>query len=220
MADVLSCYGPPMKLLVIGATGGTGQHLVSDALAKGHDVTVLVRHPDRIPASSDRLHIVAGSLPDDTAALASAVAGQDAVISTLGVGRSLKSHHLIARSLPAIVNAMESQGVRRLVVMSGYGVGATYRDMPLLPRIMIRVLLADLYADKAAGEDAVFRSNLDWTLAYASTLTNGPKTGRYRVGERLSLSGLPRISRADVADFLLKQVTDQSSVKKGVLLSY
>jgi len=109
--------------------------------------------------------------------------------------------------------------VRRLIVMSGYGVGITYRDMPLIPRVMIRVLLKNLYADKAAGEEAIFHSGLDWTIAYASTLTNGAKTGVYRVGERLALSGLPRISRADVADFLLKQLNDRTYLKKGVLVS-
>lgn len=208
-----------MKLLIIGATGGTGRHVLANALEQGHEVTAFVRHPDRVTEKSDRLRIVTGSLPDDREPLGAAMAGQDAVISTLGGGRSLKSGDLIARSMPVIVGAMESHGVRRLIVMSGYGVGVTYRDMPLITRMMIKFMLKDIYADKAAGEEAIFRSGLDWTVAYASTLTNGPKTGAYRVGERLSLSGLPRISRADVADFLLKQVSDRTYLKKGVLVS-
>jgi putative NADH-flavin reductase len=209
----------PMRVLIIGATGGTGRHVLANALQQGHDVTVFVRHPDRVTERSDRLRIVTGSLPDDQTALGAAVMGQDAVISTLGVGRSLKSGNLMARSMPVLVRAMESQGVRRLIVMSGYGVGTTYRDMPFITRMMIKFVLKDLYADKAAGEEAIFRSALDWTIAYASTLTNGPKTGVYRVGERLSLRGLPTISRADVADFLLKQVSDRTYLKKGVLVS-
>jgi len=208
-----------MKVLLIGATGATGRHLVAEALAQGHDVTVFVRHPDRITERSDRLHVVTGSLPDDRAALTTALAGQEAVISALGVGNSLKSGGLMTRSLPVVVGAMESQNVRRLIVMSGYGVGATYQDMPVIPRVMIRLFLKDIYADKAASEEAVFKSHLDWTVVYAATLTNGPRTGRYRVGERLSLSGLPKISRADVAAFLLTQLTDRSNVKKGVLIA-
>jgi putative NADH-flavin reductase len=156
---------------------------------------------------------------DDGQALAAAVRGQEVVISTLGVGNSLKSHGLIARSAPAIVRAMESQGVRRLIFTSAYGVGATRRDVPLLPRILMRLLFRDLYADKEAGEEDLRRSGLDWTLVYPVTLTSGPRTGRYRIGERLTLHGFPRISRADVADFILTQIEDRTYVRKGVLIS-
>jgi putative NADH-flavin reductase len=84
----------------------------------------------------------------------------------------------------------------------------------------MRLLFRDLYGDKAAGEGALQRSGLDWTLVYPTTLTNGPRTGHYRAGERLALRGLPRISRADVADFLLTQLEDRTYLKKGVLISY
>jgi putative NADH-flavin reductase len=114
---------------------------------------------------------------------------------------------------------MQSGGVRRLIVVSAFGVGETLRDAPLLPRIVMRLLLRDLFADKEAGEKVVRQSALDWTLLYPVTLTNGPRTGRYKSGERLSLHGFPRISRADVADFALAQVDDRTYVRKVVLLS-
>jgi len=142
-----------------------------------------------------------GSIPEDSQALISAVRDQDVVISTPGVGTSLKPAGLIARSVPAIVSAMRSQGVSRLIFTSASGVGDTVRDTPLLPRVMIRVLLHDIYEDRAAGERELRSSGLDWTLVYPVTLTNGPETHRFRVGERLTLRGLPRISRADVAGF-------------------
>ena len=91
--------------------------------------------------------------------------------------------------------------------------------MPLLPGVLIRLLLRDLYADKEAGEDVLRRSGLEWTIVYPVTLTNGTRTGRYRVGERLALHGFPTISRADVADFILTQVEDRTYVGKGVLVS-
>jgi putative NADH-flavin reductase len=144
------------------------------------------------------------------------------VISALGVGSSLKSGGLIARSVPAIVRAMQTAGVRRLIFTSAYGVGETYRDLPLVPRMAIRTLLKDLYADKQVGEDELRRlgSDIEWTLVYPVTLTNGPRTGHYRAGERLTLHGLPRISRADVADFILSQMDDDRSyLRKGVLVS-
>jgi len=207
------------KVLVLGATGGTGRAVVSQALQQGHDVVAFVRNPQRLAVTHDRLRVLTGSVTDDGQALAAAVLGQDVVISTLGVGNSLKSSGLIARSVPAVVRAMESQGVRRLIFTSAYGVGATRGDVPLLPRILMSLLFRDLYADKEAGEGDLRRSNLDWTLVYPVTLTNGPKTGRYRVGEHLALHGVPRVSRADVADFLLTRVEDRAYLRKGVLIS-
>lgn len=208
-----------MKMFVLGATGGTGREVVAQALDAGHDVTVLVRDPARLPAATlERVRVFTGSVTDGESALAAAIRGQDAVISALGVGNSLKSGQLITRAVPAILQAMTSGGVRRLIFTSAYGVGVTWRDAPLVPRILMRTLLRDLYADKAVGEAMIRTSALDWTLVYPVTLTNGPRTGRYRYGERLSLSGVPSISRADVAEFLLTQLDDTRFVKKDVLV--
>jgi putative NADH-flavin reductase len=207
------------KVLILGATGGTGKHLLHEALARGYDVTVLARSLERLPSGVDRARVIKGDALDD-AALADAVNGQDVVVSALGVGSSLKSRSLIARTVPAIVRAMTNAGVRRLILTSAYGVGETYRDVPILPSILMRVLFRDLYADKALGDGEVRRSGLDWTLVYPTTLTNGPKTGEYRAGERLHLRGLPTISRADVAEFLANQIEDETYLRKGVLVSY
>jgi putative NADH-flavin reductase len=208
------------KILVLGATGGTGQEVVAQALQQGHEVTAFVRRPDRMTGPPERLRVVTGSVKDDSETLADAVRAQDVIISTLGVGKSLKSGGLIARSVPRIVHAMERHAVSRLIFTSAYGVGATWRDVPILPRILVRLLLRDLYADKESGEETLRRSGLDWTLVYPVTLTNGPRTGRYRVGDHLRLQGFPTISRADVADFILTQVEDRSYLRKGVLISY
>ena len=205
------------NLLVLGATGGTGRSLVEQAVAAGFGVTVLVRDPDKV--SPGTVRVVTGDLVDDSAVLRAAVAGQDAVISTLGVGQSFKSGHLISQSVPVLVAAMREHGVHRLVFTSAFGVGATRRDTPLLPRLFIATLLRDIYKDKQAGEQAILTSDLDWTIVYPVGLTNGPRTGRYRVGERLSLRGFPRISRVDVAEFLLRQVEDRSYICKGVLIA-
>ena len=208
-----------MKLLVLGATGGTGQEVASQALENGHLVTAFVRDPSRLKVPADRLRILTGTVTGDGAPLATAVRGQDVVISALGRGMSLKSEDLMAQSMPAIVRAMESEGVRRLIFTSAYGVGVTWRDVPPLGKIVITVFLRNLYADKVVGEAELQRSVLDWTLVYPVQLTNGPRTGRYRFGERLELHGLPRVSRADVADFILTQIEDRSFVRKGVIVS-
>ena len=121
--------------------------------------------------------------------------------------------------MPRIVRAMEDHGIRRLIFTSAFGVGDTRRDVPLVPRIFIRLLLQDIYRDKELGEATLRASGLDWTLVYPAGLVDGPATGQCRAGERLSLSGFPRIARADVADFLLTQIDDTTYVRKGVLIS-
>ncbi len=208
-----------MKVLVLGATGGTGRQLLAQARERGHDVTVLVRHAERFGADAQGLRVLTGDVTSDRQALAAAVHNQDAAISALGVGKALRSGGLIARAVPAILHAMQAQGVRRLVFTSAYGVGETWRDVPIVPRILMRLLFQDLYSDKRVGDDLIQRSDLDWTLVYPTTLTNGPRTGRYQVGERLALRGVPKISRADLADFLLSQLDDRRFTRKGVLIS-
>jgi len=209
------------KLIILGATGGTGQQLVTQALEAGHEVTALVRSAARIPARHDRLQLVVGTLPDDESnLLAHAVRGHDAVISALGRGTSFTSDNLIQRSVPAILSAMRANRVRRLIFMSAIGVGDAVRDAPLFSRIMIRLLLKDIYADKLAGEELIQHSDLEWTLVQPAQLTNGPLTRKYRVGERLKLRGIPTIARADVAHFILSQLDDTAYIGKVARIGY
>jgi putative NADH-flavin reductase len=207
------------KVLVLGATGGTGRALIVQAAAGGFSVTALVRHPQRLPPGIGDARVIEGDILEEPDALTEALRGQDAVISALGVGRSLKSNALISRVAPLLVDAMSAAGVRRLVFTSAFGVGSTRNDVPLLPRLFIATVLRDIYEDKEAGEKAIAASGLDWTLVCPVGLTNGGRTGRYRVGEHLPLSGFPRISRADVADCLLRQVQTNSFIRKRVLVA-
>ncbi len=215
----MSDVRPGSRILVLGATGGTGRHLVAQAAAMGLEVTVVVRNPEKLPQLSPPPHVIMGDLLADLPLVRNAYAGQHAVISVLGVGQSFQSRGLIGRAAPLIVSAMQQQGVRRLIFTSAFGVGPTWQDTPFLPRLFARTLLRDVYADKAAGEEAIVHSGLDWTIVYPAGLTNGPRTGRVRVGERLALSGVPRISRADLAAVLLQQVGDPTFVRKGILVA-
>lgn len=209
-----------MKLFVLGATGPTGLQIVQQALAQGHQITAFVRDPARLPFTDKNLRVLTGSLPGDASALEEALRGHDAVISSLGLHNALKAHHFSENNMRVLVPAMEKQGVRRLIIVSANGVGDTHRHSPLLARIMYRLLLTDIFADKQAGEDIVRASSLDWTIAYPTLLTNGPRTGSYRAAERLQLKGLPKISRADVADFVLRQLGERAFLKKGAVVSY
>jgi putative NADH-flavin reductase len=207
------------KILVLGATGGTGREVVAQGLGQGREITVLVRDRARLGAHADRVRVIIGSLPDGAAALGEAVRGQDAVVSALGVGQSFKSRGLMGAALPAIVAAMQAGGVRRLIVMSAAGVGDTLRDVSLPGRLFARTLLRDIFADKKVGEEAVRASSLDWTIAYPTLLTNGQRTSHYRAGEHLALHGIPSIARADVADFLLSQLEDGTYSRRDVVIT-
>ncbi len=209
-----------MNILVFGATGATGQQVVKQALSQGHDVTAFVRNAEALPKNEKRLRVVIGDTTRDTSKIVEAMSGQEVVISALGRRSSFKSDRLIERSMQAIVSSMEHDGVRRLIVVSALGVGESRRDAPLIPRIMYRVLLSDIFADQKAAEDRVRSSRLDWTFVYPVLLTQGPMTGAYRVGERLELHGLPKISRSDVAHFILTDIENRAFVRKLAVISY
>ena len=208
-----------MNLVVFGASGGTGQEIIKQALEQGHEVTAFVRDPTKLQIKDSRLHIIEGDVLKDQPAIASAIAGNDAIICALGVANSFKSAGLIAGSLAAIVPAAKRHDVRRLVLISAFSVGDSSRNAPLVPRLMYRLLLGDIYRDKKAGEDIVKASGLNWTIIHPVMLTTGPKTGTYRNGERLALHGIPKISRADVAHFVLAQLIDKTFLRKTAVIS-
>jgi putative NADH-flavin reductase len=208
-----------MKLFVLGATGGTGTQIVRQALDAGHDITALAREPSRIGTQHPRLTVVAGDTTGDSTAWIAAMRNHDAVISAIGRGKTFKSDNLIKRSVPAILEAMHAAGLRRLIFTSALGVGDTFKDSPLLPKIFFKTLLRDIYADKLVGDDLIRRSGLDWTIVQPAVLTDGPLTCRYRSAEHLALVGMPAISRADTAHFILASVNDQTTFGKTLILA-
>lgn len=203
-----------MKVLVFGANGPTGRHVVELARAAGHEVTAFVRDP---AAAFEGARVVAGDATD-AATISAAIPGHDAVVSTLGV-RKPNPHGLQEKCLGLIVPAMERAGARRLIVMSALGVGATLAQAPWLPRLMYAALLGGIFRDKAVGERIVEASGLDWTIAHPPLLTHGPVTGRYRAGETVALSGFPKISRADVAHFMVGALGSAEWSRKHVIVS-
>ncbi len=211
-----------MRITVFGATGGIGQEVVGQALAAGHEVTAVVRDPDRLPASLDRAALHAVVRLDDPAAVRAAAAGRDAVLSGLG-SRGRKANGVAERLTGRIVSAMEAEGVRRLLVVSAAPVGPEPADDPLVDRLMRRAIgavLAELYADLARMEAALARSATDWTSVRPPKLTDGARTGVYRK----VVGGTPRsgrsISRADVAHAMLALIDDPAAVKQGVGVAY
>jgi putative NADH-flavin reductase len=200
-------------ILVLGGTGPTGRQIVTQAIDAGHWVTALARRAERLSIQHPRLTTAVGNVVADDQLLAQVLPGHDVVVSALGRGGRLRSEGLIARSASRIVPAMERAGVSRLIFLSAYGVGGTAPDAPWIFRLMFRLVLADIYADKAAGEAIIKASSLDWTILAPVVLTNGPASSRFRMAEHLRIRGLARISRADVAACILRCIDDPTSFR-------
>ncbi|MEV7630747.1 NAD(P)H-binding protein [Actinoplanes sp. NPDC089786] len=208
-----------MRLLLLGATGTTGAPLTEAALRAGHEVTALVRNPGKLPERPG-LRTVAGDVRDPRS-LATAADKADALISTLGVGASRDPDNLIRDSMRAVIAATEQTGLRRLVIQSAFGVGASYPKSSVMMRLGYHLAPA-VFRDKAAGEDQLTNTDLDWTLAYPGVLTNRPRTGHIAaidLRELDRLPGLPRIARADVADFLLHTATTGTWIRSIAVLT-
>lgn len=194
-----------MRLLILGATGPTGRNLVDQALGAGNDVTTLVRDPTRLTIVHPRLAVVAGDATDPRT-LEDAMGRKDVVLSALGAGNSLRSQ-IASRAMAALIPAMRARALQRVIFLSSFGVGESFEQASLLQRIAYRTLLRHIFADKAKADAMLRASGLDWTLVYPTLLTNGARAGRYRVGERLAMKGMAKISRADVAAFMLEQLS-------------
>ena len=204
-----------MKLIVLGATGGTGLEIVRQSLERGHSVTALVRSPDRLKQFGDRITVERGELLN-SAHLQHVIQGHDAVVSTSGprVPISKDDGNLLQRFAVALTSAMRHTNVRRVVVES---VAFLFKDSILPPAYLLgRLLFPRTVADASAMEKVFAESELDWTMVRPPELTDKPYTGKYRVREgHLPLFGF-KISRADVANFMLKAVENPAFSRKVV----
>jgi len=204
-----------MKLLVFGASGQTGKELIRQGVALQHDVTAFVRQPAKLGPLAASVRIVQGNVVDD-AAVASAVAGQDAVVSTLGTGTSLKHDADLIVGVQHIIRAMQAHQVRRLIYMSFIGVHESRAAVGVILRYVATIPLRHQIADHEAKEALVQASPLDWTIVRPPTLTNGPRTGRYRSGTAITTwSPVPLLARADVADFILRELAQPHFIRQA-----
>jgi putative NADH-flavin reductase len=211
-----------MKLFVVGANGQIGQHLVSQALKAGHTVTAFVRRAGTLPESNPNLSIVLGDVVHDAAALQQSSHEHDAVISTLGNGLLIKGTGSPKIMLPAVTNimsAMTANGIRRLALVLAYGAGASLSHAPLFIRMICKTVLRKDFQDLSAAEASITKTDLDWTIGYFGSLTDAPLSDRYGVSTSLQKPKQLRISRADVAHFLLKAAVDRTFLQQRVTLS-
>ena len=202
-----------MKLAIFGATGPTGLALTAQALEAGHEVTALARNPARMTISHSELRVIEGNALD-LAAVEKTVAGSEAVLSCLGI-KPFAEKATQSRAGSNIIAAMKKCGVRRLIVETAYGVGESLELASVGMRMVFKFLLSWTYNDKEIEEREIKASGLDWTIVRPTALLNGPRTGKYRVGDDLRLGIGSKIDRADVADFMLKQLTSKEWLRRA-----
>jgi len=204
-----------LRLVVLGATGGTGLELVKQALERGHWVTAFVRSPDRLRDFRDRIDIKQGDLLNRSE-LELAIRGHDAVLSGFGprVPVAKADANLLERFARALTSAIPDAGVRRVIVES---VAFLFKDSIFPPAYLLgRLFFPRTVADASAMERIFTNTDLDWTMVRPPELTDKPYTGKYRVREgHLPRFGL-KVSRANVADLMIKLAENHGSIRRVV----
>src|SRR6267143_2534355 len=206
-------WGNRMRVLVIGATGATGRHLVQQALAQGHQVTAFVRDPAKLQIEHANLRVAQGNVLD-YASVESAMRGQSAVVSALGHKRFFYPNKIQSNGMRNILRAMNACDVPRLICETALGIGNSVGRLGLPHTFFILPLILPFYMwDKLRQEELIAASDRDWVIVRPGVLTNGEARGSYRHGSKVGSYLWPvRIARADVADFMLKQLTDDAYV--------
>lgn len=206
----------PMRVLIVGATGGTGRQLVAQALERGCAVTALVRNPLKLQIKHPQLTVIQGDVLDYVSVEA-AMRGQEAVVSALGHKRFFYPTRILSEGTRNILRAMQAHGVPRLVCETSLGIGdSAWRLGLYFTLFVIPVILPFYFWDKARQERIIAASDVEWVIARPGVLNNGDKRGRWRHGSNTgNFLWTVRISRADVADFMLDQLTSDDYLRSA-----
>ncbi len=209
-----------MKLLVIGATRGIGRNLVEQALDREHEVAALVRNPQRLNIGHKMLTVVAGDILDP-ATVRHAVEGCDAVCITIGIGPTRKPVTVFSEGTKNVIDAMTESSVNMLICVTGIGAGDSQGHGGFFyDKIFNPLLLKTIYEDKDRQEELVRQSSLQWVVVRPGFLTNGPLTQTYQALTELAGVTAGKISRADVAHFILNEFDQRKYILKTPLLTY
>jgi putative NADH-flavin reductase len=208
-----------MRVLIVGASKGIGLETTRQALDAGHDVRALARSATAIAVSNPSLEKIRGDALK-TADVEAALVGVDVVIQTLGVGLGdlFRPVHLFSDATRVLIAAMRRQGVKRLICVTGFGAGDSRASISCLQRLPFQIVFGRAYDDKNLQEKLIKESELDWTIVRPGVLTSRPRAGRYRILAEASQWRNGIISRADVAEFLVRQIGDQAYIRKAPVL--
>lgn len=205
-----------MKIALFGGSRGVGRQVLEQALAQGDEVQALLRNPDSFDYSHPQLTIVPGNVlqPED---VARCVTGATAVVCSLG-STSQNPDNVVSEGTGHIIKAMQTAGVKRLVVVTSIGVGDSKDQVPMAFKLLMKTVLKAAMADKENQEALVRASGLDWVIVRPGGLTDGPRTGNYTAGTQKSIKA-GQVARADVAEFVLKQLTDDTFLHQAPAIS-
>jgi uncharacterized protein YbjT (DUF2867 family) len=214
-------WGNRLRILIIGATGGTGRELVRQALEQGHQVTAFARKPKKMKIEHPNLRVMQGNVLD-YASLEEAMGGQSAVLCALGHKRFFYPSRVLSKGTANILRAMKTCNVPRLVCESSLGLGNSVGRLGLLYTFfVVPLLLPFIFYDKVRQEKLIEESDTDWVILRPAVLTNAPARGTYRHGRNVgNYLWTIRIARADVADFMLKQLTDDDHIGSAVAVAW
>lgn len=205
-----------MRIAVFGGSRGVGRQVIEQALAKGYEVKALLRNPNAFDLTHPQLTIVPGNVLE-AADVADCIAGTEAVVCSLGNTKNNPAN-VVTAGTEQIIKAMQAAEVRRLVVVTSIGVGDSIDQVPLAFRMLMKTVLKAAMEDKEGQETAVKASGLDWIIVRPGGLTDGPRTGKYNAGLDKSIRAA-QVSRADVAEFVLKQLTDDTFLRQTPAIS-
>jgi putative NADH-flavin reductase len=208
-----------MKVLVLGATGGVGRHILQLGIERGHELTALVRKPEKLKSWGNRVRTIKGDALDNHA-VDQAVRGQEASIYAMGV-KTIGGTTLFSESTRILIDAMERNQVKRLVCITGVGAGETKGHGGFLyDWIFYPLITKRLYEDKEVQEALIQRSSLDWVVVRPAVFREGTPSGKLEAVTEVRGVTLRRVSRAEVAGFVLEQLTDNRYLRKAVFIGH
>ena len=209
-----------MKVLIIGATRGIGLQVLEQALAANHDVKVLARSPEKITVNYDRLKVVQGDIIDSQT-VSSAIEGRDAIINCIGIMPTRKPVSVFSAGIKNVLAAMGPDRGNLLISVTGVGAGDSRGHGGFFyDKIVQPLWLKTIYEDKDREESLIRDSQINWIIVRPGFLTNRPMTGHYRVLTEISNVKAGKISRADVAHFILNQLDSSPYLGQTPMLTY
>lgn len=208
------------NVVVFGASGQTGALIVQRALDAGHRVTAAMRRPENFAIKHSQLVTMRSDIYD-MSSVEAALRGQEVVISAIASPTSRKPTNIQAHTTETLLRHMHSLGISRFLGITSGGTNPVPDpNLPFMFQYVFKPVFRNIYDDQKVMEKLLVESNVDWTLARPTQLTDGPHTGVYRLANAYSLPGGTRISRADVADFLVKQIESLAYARQGVAIAY
>ncbi len=205
-----------MKIIVFGATGGVGQQVVTQALEKGIEVTAFVRTPSKMKTTNASLQIVQGDAFNKEE-VAAAIAGHDAVVSCLGSSQGMKKSTELAEMTKNIVDGMQTHHMKRIVYVASAGI---HKEIPGMSGKIVMMLLKNALIDHRNAVNYIQVNELNFTIARPMSLTNDAFTGTYRESKETVPEKSRSISRADVAHFIVKALSDAQYEYTSIGIAY